>query len=97
MLYSPIDADFLNGLEKVLHFENILSYIALPRLSVQEDKEMQSYLEAMVEVNARYESILNAEPCLPGEEAKDVAQENTDQNSKAKGKFPEEKENSDKE
>lgn len=97
MLYSPIDADFLKGLEKVLHFENILSYVALPRLSVQDDKEMQSYLELLEIENTKYDAAQDPEPSLSSREAKDVAQENKDENSKANEKSAEEKEKSDKE
>ncbi|KAI0440547.1 peptidase S8/S53 domain-containing protein [Xylaria telfairii] len=47
-LSSPtIDADFLRGLAKVLRFETVLGYVALPRLSIQDDKDLQNYLDDM--------------------------------------------------
>ncbi|KAK3399636.1 peptidase S8/S53 domain-containing protein [Sordaria brevicollis] len=35
--YTSIDADFLHGLGKVLRFEGLLKYVALPRLTVSGD------------------------------------------------------------
>ncbi|KAK1252160.1 hypothetical protein MKX08_003347 [Trichoderma sp. CBMAI-0020] len=37
--YPKIDTDFLNGLGKVLRFEGLLKYIALPRLVVDNDED----------------------------------------------------------
>lgn len=36
--YAKINADFLDSLGKVLRFEGLLSYIALPRLIVEEEE-----------------------------------------------------------
>ena len=35
--YSTINAEFLQGLGKVLRFEGLLKYVALPRLTVQDE------------------------------------------------------------
>lgn len=35
--YSTIDSEFLKGLQKVLRFEGMLKYVALPRLTVKMD------------------------------------------------------------
>jgi hypothetical protein len=36
--YSTINADFLTALGKVLRFEGLLKYVALPRLTVEDDE-----------------------------------------------------------
>ncbi|RWA08804.1 hypothetical protein EKO27_g6306 [Xylaria grammica] len=49
LLSSTINTDFLRGLAKVLRFESVLSYVALPRLSIQDDKDLQQYLDMEID------------------------------------------------
>ncbi|CAK7226324.1 hypothetical protein SCUCBS95973_006163 [Sporothrix curviconia] len=47
--YSTINADFLQGLGKVLKFEGLLKYVALPRLTIQdEDGELSNMSNGIV-------------------------------------------------
>jgi hypothetical protein len=82
-----MDADFLRGLAKVLRFESVLSYVALPRLSIEDDKDLQRYLDDM-EIDDTENG--DAEPGKTSSpdrgKAKNEAEEPENQGSKEKAK-----------
>lgn len=87
LLSSTIDADFLKGLAKVLRFESVLSYVALPRLSIQDDKDLQKYLDDMEIDDTKNEEAEPAKTSSPDKEkAKNGAEEPANQGSKEKAK-----------
>jgi hypothetical protein len=87
LLSSTIDADFLKGLAKFLRFESVLSYVALPRLSIQDDKDLQKYLDDMEIDDTKNEEAEPAKTSSPDKEkAKNGAEEPANQGSKEKAK-----------
>ena len=87
LLSTTIDADFLKGLARVLRFESVLSYVALPRLSIPDEKELQEYLDDMEICCTKNEETKLAKASSPGmEKSENVAEEQENQGFKEKAK-----------